>query len=289
MLFFKFKEHQLVSKIPETFNELQGNRHLLWAILAVLLLMPVNWLLEAVKWKLLIRPIQSITLGQSFKGILRGVCLGFITPHAIGDYLGRVMAFSNVKKWESIGAVFMSRSVQMSVTLFFGLFAVVGWLSAAYIFQIFQITIVLLLLGAVFVFLSMHLNRSLKKKIQTGFKVIKSYSPKVILKVIAAALLRYFVFSTQYVVLLTILQVDLPFTTLLNGIFWVFFAKSVLPTFNFASDLGVRELSAILYFERWPNYLDGIVLAGLLLWCINIVLPTLIGTFLLFRSKVRIK
>ena len=57
------------------------------------------------------------------------------------------------------------------------------------------------------------------------------------------------------------------------------------PTFNFLSDLGVREASALLFFERFAVAIEPVILASLLVWIINLLIPTLLS--LVFVSKLR--
>ena len=62
-----------------------------WWLAAVLVLLPVNWLLEAIKWRMLTANVQKITLGFSIKAVLVGISTGFFTPNRIGELVGRVM------------------------------------------------------------------------------------------------------------------------------------------------------------------------------------------------------
>jgi hypothetical protein len=57
----------------------------------VVLLMIVNWGIEARKWQYLIAPIYSISFARAFKAILSGVSFSVTMPNRIGEYLGRVL------------------------------------------------------------------------------------------------------------------------------------------------------------------------------------------------------
>ena len=72
----------------------------------------------------------------------------------------------------------------------------------------------------------------------------------------------------------------------LAGITWVFLAKSVIPTFNFLSDLGIREFSAVLFFDSFSVPVEPIVLASLLIWVINILIPTLSSMPLMWKLRL---
>ncbi|RYF51547.1 MAG: UPF0104 family protein, partial [Cytophagaceae bacterium] len=60
-----------------------------WAALLVLLA-PVNWGLEALKWQLLIRRIEPVSFAGAYRAVLAGMTLSFALPAQLGDVAGRV-------------------------------------------------------------------------------------------------------------------------------------------------------------------------------------------------------
>ena len=62
-----------------------------------------------------------------------------------------------------------------------------------------------------------------------------------------------------------------------SGGTYIFLAKSVLPTINFLSDLGIREYAAVTFFEKFNVPLVPTLSASLTLWILNILIPTLGG------------
>jgi len=61
-----------------------------WWLAGLLSLLPLNWSLEAFKWKLLAAPVQKINLTTSIKGVLSGISTGFFTPNRVGELVGRI-------------------------------------------------------------------------------------------------------------------------------------------------------------------------------------------------------
>ena len=61
--------------------------------------MGANWLLEIVKWQLLVRKNEHISFTEAAQGVLSGVALNMITPNQLGDFVGRVM---HVKKLDNV-------------------------------------------------------------------------------------------------------------------------------------------------------------------------------------------
>ncbi len=47
--------------------------------------------IEAIKWQIALRPVQSISFTRAFKAILAGTCIASFTPNRVGEYLGRML------------------------------------------------------------------------------------------------------------------------------------------------------------------------------------------------------
>ncbi|MEX2590199.1 MAG: hypothetical protein WD334_08335, partial [Chitinophagales bacterium] len=60
-------------------------------LLGALFLMPVNWILESLKWKMLMQRIEPLTFTNSFRSVLSGVTFTMFTPNRIGEYAGRFL------------------------------------------------------------------------------------------------------------------------------------------------------------------------------------------------------
>ncbi len=71
----------------------------MWAALVGLVALSfANWALEARKWQLLARPIVTLGYWQAYRGVLSGLALGLVTPHGLGDYLGRIVQFDHTDR-----------------------------------------------------------------------------------------------------------------------------------------------------------------------------------------------
>jgi uncharacterized membrane protein YbhN (UPF0104 family) len=67
------------------------------------------------------------------------------------------------------------------------------------------------------------------------------------------------------------------------GVAFVFLVKSVIPTLF---DLGVREFSAVYFFSKFGFSPEPVMISSLILWIVNILIPSLVGTFLVFDLKI---
>ncbi|WP_222933170.1 lysylphosphatidylglycerol synthase domain-containing protein [Fulvivirga aurantia] len=284
-VFFKLKdEDNFNEKVLAAFEEAFENSNYLYFI-SVIFLMPFNWLLEAKKWQVLVRPITRLHMMGALKGVLAGLSVGFITPHGIGTYIGRVLLITSAERSKLVGSVLLGRLLQMSATLIFGSLGVYVLLGSSFLSMYLILLSSLLITGIAL----------LKLKFKTGWKwlnkliyyidIISTYKVKDFLNVFSLSIVRYLVFTLQFFLVLSMF-VELDALIKLAGVTWIFLAKSILPTFNFLSDLGVREVSAIYYFDNFQVPLIPVLAASLLLWLINILLPTLIGTPLVMKLKV---
>ena len=59
-------------------------------MIAALLLMPLNQYLEAIKWKIQVKPIENLSYFKSFLSIFTGISAGMFFPNRMGNFLGRI-------------------------------------------------------------------------------------------------------------------------------------------------------------------------------------------------------
>lgn len=260
-----------------------------WYLLALLmLLMPLNWLLEALKWQKLAKPITRLSTLEALKGVLSGLSMAFITPHGIGDYFGRILLLQNKDRTQLIGSILLGRLMQMLATLLFG-GAGIFLLFGAEITSLYYVLVACLVISLL-VLKGIRLGSDIKwiRKLKYYLGLISEYSVKTLSTVLLIALFRYVVFCLQFVLALSVFS-DISSILKFAGTTWIFLAKSVLPSFNFLSDLGVREFSAVYFFDQFGAPLMPVLVASFLVWLVNILLPTIIGSPLVFRYKINVK
>ena len=94
----------------------QGNYLLL---IAVVVLMMLNWTIESIKWKLLIDKLHPVSWLDAIEGILFGVTFSLFTPSRIGEFGGRIFALNTDRK-EAIVSTLLGSIAQIVVNLTFG-------------------------------------------------------------------------------------------------------------------------------------------------------------------------
>lgn len=255
----------------------------LWIFLLCFVLMPINWLLETLKWKRIISEFQNLNYSQGLKSILLGISLALITPNGVGEYGGRIAAIDKgYRKKALFMNAFLSVS-QLTITVLVGIFSVIYFLKSLVLVSP-NVGLILLIFAIllILVIFKYYFTHQFQGKILL-FKKIKS-PPAIPFRLRVYSLVmsfyRYLIFTTQFFLLLYIFigQVDL--IQFLIGTASIFFISAIIPT-GWISILAVRTSLAFFVFEMLGFSGEAAVLASTFLWLINLFVPAMIGLFYL--------
>ena len=263
--------------------------------LVVCALLFFNWGLEARKWQLLVNRSQPISFGKAVSGVLVGLPLALITPNRIGEIGGRAIVLEKGYK-DAVFATFLGSLMQFSSTLLFGVLGVVLYLVFLPHTQAIEsaswISLCVVVVCAVVVFVCKD-QRWLKfvclRVIGKNFyrklmQLIHIYNVKDVLKTLLMSLLRYCVFSLQFMLLISMLIPELSFVELFVGITLTYLFTTIIPT-SVLGEIGIRGSVAMFIFETFTPQVAIIFQVSLLIWIINIVAPTLIGSVILLNVR----
>jgi uncharacterized membrane protein YbhN (UPF0104 family) len=267
-----------------------------WAI-GLLLLTPINWGFEALKWQLLLRRVQPVTFWQAYQGVLAGVSLGFALPAQLGDTAGRVLSL-RTHRTEAVGASLMSGGMQFYVALVFG---AIAWpLHLAQVperntsagFLLLLLLIFLASLGIVFGVVRRPLlnwleRHTVLRRFTAYWVVTQQYEDREIALALGVAALRYLVFSFQFYLAMRLIGLTFPPDVAAAGIGLVFLVKTIAPAFNLLSDLGIREAAALWVFVPFGVSPSLLLTTTLTLWLANVLLPVLVGLIWVWKLKLR--
>ncbi|GAB4017638.1 lysylphosphatidylglycerol synthase domain-containing protein [Spirosoma migulaei] len=271
-------------------------------VAGLLLLTPINWGFEAIKWQILLQRVEKISFWEAYQGVLTGLTLGFALPAQLGDTAGRVLSLRS-NRAEAIGASLVSGGMQFYVALVFGAVAWAHHLTVAPerntpTGQWLLIILSVLSLGGVWFGLVRRRlvewvsTRPALARFATYWQVAGMYSDSEIGFALSAATVRYLVFAVQFYFALRLVGILLPLDSSASGIGLVFLVKTVTPAFNLLSDLGVREAASLWVFAPFDQG-DGLVAAPVLLtatltlWFANILTPVLVGLIWVWKIKVK--
>ncbi len=274
---------------------LMTNKYL---ILIPILLVFVNWGIEAWKWQFSAKPVEEISYKTAVFGVLSGLNIGILLPQAFGDYAGRIWHLKALNRTDAISSVFLCHFSQFFSTCLGALIGAIifyfNGLYADYI-QISFFVALVFISGSVLLLLT---HRPMVKNILNRFTFFrKNYhyvrsiiemDPIWLIQIFALSFLRYLCFLTQFVIVLKIFAIPLSCTILGASVMLVFFLKSIVPSFNFLADLGIREFSALAIFSVFGTEIEdsAIVSASLVIWLINLFFPSILGVFTVFSLKI---
>lgn len=260
-----------------------------------LILMGANWLLEIVKWQLLVRKNEHISFKEAAQGVLSGVALNMITPNQLGDFVGRVMHLKKLDNVRGTLVTVIGHTAQVIMTAAFGLFAFIWFLLQRNYLNVHQADILYAILFVLVVITVVaYLNLALLNKLPLNAKikpylnVFKLYSRSELVQVLSISFLRYIIFLTQYYCLLQVFGVTVSIEQALACIVATICAQSFVPSFILV-EVGMRGASAVWFFEMFTPQLAQVLLAAYSLWIINLMTPGLVGLGILMRWKKEVK
>lgn len=270
-----------------------------WAA-GLVLLAPVNWGFETLKWQVLLRRVEETTFRDAYKGVLAGLSLGFALPAQLGDTAGRVLSLRTTARAEAVGASLVSGGMQFYVALVFGAVAWAHHLSVAPDRNdpagqwLLYLLVGLSVLGIAFGLARRRLigwlaARPGLRRFAKYWDVAGQYNDREIGLALGAAAVRYLVFSGQFYIALRLVGIGLPSGDSASGIGVVFLVKTITPAFNLLSDLGVREAASLWVFAPFAIPAPVLITATLTLWLVNILLPVLVGLIWVWQLKWSVK
>lgn len=259
-------------------------------IAALLLWIPTQWF-QFLRWDYLARQAgPDVSRLDIHKGYWVGFTLGLLTPGRIGEY-GRALALHNCQLSRAIGLTVVERHYSAFILNGFGLLGIVilplsGW-QAPYPSLGIAITLILIVLGLlnfwIGIYPRMILNPlkwlvrklPLREKLERAVEVLRPIGPRqgsLLMFLAAAGLISS---ALQFILILRAMGVAVPIGAGLLAVLMNFFFKGMLPIS--IGSLGIGEWTAMLCLTGFGVDPAFAVAASLLLFLINVFLPSLIG------------
>lgn len=268
----------------------------IWAA-GLLLLTPVNWGLEALKWWILLQRVEQTSFAEALRGVLAGAALGFALPAQLGDTAGRVLSLRTSQRGSAIGASLVSGGMQFYVALVFGTVAWAHHLSVTPVRNngagqwLLGVLSVLSVGGIAFGLVRRQLitwltTRRQLTRFAAYWNVAGLYADQELALALLVAALRYGVFAGQFYLAMRLVGITMQPAIAASGIGLVFLVKTITPAFNLLSDLGVREAASLWVFGPLSLPAPVLITATLLLWAVNILSPVLAGLFWVWKLKL---
>ena len=268
----------------------------IWWLAGVIALLPLNWLLEAVKWKMLTARVQNITLNNSVKAVLSGISTGFFTPNRVGELVGRIAFLEPENRKAGVTLSIVNSITQNIVMALYGIPACIlffVYTSGKLHPDINRFTglamIGILIAGLILLTLPRWNWKLRTSKIYNYLKTytdcLSAYNLKDLVRIVGISMLRYAVFCVQLYFMLQLFNIALTPWQALISIPTTYLLVTFTPSLAF-SEAAVRCSYAVLIIGAYSGQVVNIALAGVCIWAVNFIIPMLIGSMVMIRKSV---
>jgi len=291
--------------LPEAWKKIEhsftGNEW--WKLVLVLLLMLVNWGIEARKWQFLVSGIQKVSFLRAFRAIFTGQAIALNTLNGVGEYVGRVVYLEDGNRLRAVALSIVGSLSQIIVTMVMGIcgliyvrFNILNETKHLEGLSVFWLNGLMYALSfGTIVFILMYFQLSWITKLAEKIPFVAKYAFyiqkledfhwKELTRILVLSFFRYVVFVVQYLLLLQLFQVEAQWWQLAWMVCVMFLVLAVVPSIPVA-ELGLRgQVSKQLFGLLSVNTL-GIVFTAVAIWLINRVIPAIAGTLFILGIKL---
>jgi hypothetical protein len=231
---------------------------------------------------------------ESLGSLLGGMVTGFVTPGRVGE-VGRSLFLSKVDRFSAFGLLVIDKFYSLLTILWGGMWCLTLFLGRIFNFDPFlfwPIVIVMASIQIVTGVLALHpewVRNALyhitilfpsKDKLRNIITGMDCFGRKDAVPFLLITVLLYCIYVFQFC-LLSMAFKSVPWGTAIIATASTIFAKMLLPI-SFA-DLGIREGAAIFFFTRLGVEKVAAFNGSILIFAINILVPTFIGLAFLPR------
>ncbi len=266
-----------------------------------LLFMPLNWILEAIKWKYMLSDVLSVSRRGALIQVLKGITVGIMTPGRLGDYGGRLIHLDKSNHKHALAATFTGSMAQNIIQFSIGavcLYFFVNRLELLHFEMIFMPIILLAGMLCMLIALFFYPSQILKWMARIPWLknydwlqemgVSVNYSTTKLFKLLGLAFFRYLTYTIQYILILNALDVEMHLPQMVEAIGVIYFFQSLLPLPPVLNWLGRGEI-AVLVLGQFNISAIYALICTYLLWFINLGIPALIGYVLILSGGYHLK
>lgn len=271
-----------------------------WYLIFTILLMPLNWWLESLKWQKLMAPHQQINTGMAIRTILAGITSGILTPARIGEYAGRLITSRNDQKPLVISATLLGSIAQNLCNIIAGLIFSYCFLKSTFnVTYKDHFTFSIIITIQLIIFIGMYYNLSkvahfierligtkLIGKYSAKLKSLDLYNTKLLNIVLIISACRYFVYFIQYFFMLRFFGVSEDLNILSGNIAGIYLIQTGIPLPGFMSLFARGEIAVLVWSGLGIEAITALS-ATFGLWFINLIIPAVLGLFIWINIDLR--
>jgi hypothetical protein len=271
---------------------------LVWNLVAVIALMIINWSIEAVKWKISVRPIQQVSFLKAFRAVLSGVSFSVSTPNRVGEYLGRVLYMDEGNRLKTISITIVGSISQLIITLLMGCIGLFilrpeiesGQLISSIWMKVILYGLIAVLSGLILFYFRLPWLIKWVDRLPGSnrfaylIRALEDFDAGLLFRLLLLSALRFVVFIVQYFLLFHLFAVEISWWNCLWSVSITFFVLAVIPSFAIA-DIGLRGEVGIKLTGLFAANQLGILFTTITIWFVNLIVPAIIGSLLILGIK----
>ncbi len=254
--------------------------------------MPINLGLEGLKWQRLVATAERVSFGQAMSSMLSGIAVSILTPNRIGEYPARIMQLKEHDSTRLVSVSVLGACSQMLALMIAGVAGLIYYYikhpTPLYLLVMVATIVFTIALSALYFsferWAPLIENIKWLRRLHLWARLLYRFSRAEQLSILGISLLRFGVFTTQYWLLLHWQGIPLPLLSGLMLCSLFFWAMAIIPSIALA-ELGIRGAVSFFLFSAYSSNVAGIAAATFVLWCMNLMLPALIGCILFFRNS----
>lgn len=282
-------------RMDQILDAFQNPSQPVWLVLAAVLVIP-NLIVQWYRWHYLLRLIQpDIPASESISSFFGGVTVGSITPGRLGEF-GRALFLKKVNRMQALGLMLVDKIYATAPVIIGGVWGIgiLFFYQTNYrlfivlplIFIGLIITLVIVLIvrrpGVIRSFLyQITVLLPFRDKMKLVLESLDKFGKEQARPFIFLSSIFYVIYILQFCFLGFAFQ-SMELTSALSATMSTMFAKAMLPI-SFG-DLGIREGASIYFFMQFGISKITAFNAALLLFILNVFIPSIIG--LVFLPKL---
>ncbi len=259
----------------------------------------VNIYLQYLKWKITCSKIlEEESKTKVLISLFHGFSGGIITPMRVGEYFGRAISFKDKPFSIVTIATLVDKFFPLLIVTFIGTIFSLIFIYSFYKVSLYLIIALFIIIFTAFYLLillatserfwdSMFFLRLNKIKRVSDFVIqvrsLKTLNKKFFTKMTILSLLFYACYLVQYSILVS------AFSHHFNSLVYVWagmliiFVKTVIPPISLG-ELGIREGASVFFLTKLGETASTAFNASIFLFLINLLLPSLVGFFLMLKK-----
>lgn len=296
IIYYKLKTDFTVDKLVLLSDVAFTIKGMIYVIVCILLI-PVNWGIEAYKWKIITQPVEKISFKTATQSVYSGVCLGNLAPARATEFIAKIFFFKPQNRATVTVLHFMGGMFQMAISIVFGMIALFFKFknfSTDNIWIAYLVCTLAIFVFVVFIFCLLNINKVLafvSKKISKQNSITNfsyQFTKLQLVQLFGYSTLRYIVFFFQLFLLINLFYQGLFSVQIIFGIWLYFLITSIVPMISFI-EAAIRAAVALIVFKNCGISNAALALSSILIWLLNIVVPSIVGYFILIKQNFNFK